>query len=293
MADVDVLREIDPAARIAPDATIGPFCVIGPNVTIGPRSVIGSRVTVTGNTTIGSGNRIGDGSVLGAHPQDLKYRGANTLLIIGHNNVIGRLTTMHVGTEPGGYVTRVGDSNTLREGVHIAHDCFVDNHVTLGRGVQLAGHILVQDGAVIDDLSGVHHFVTIGRYARITARTPVRRDVPPFTVFGTTASYWDAPAVTGTNEDGIDRAELKKEEAAELRRALADLFEDEAALQTKIEQLENLGVEGEAARLCEFCQQSLQGKFGRIRESYRGQVPPEAKPYLRPDILAAMERNKT
>jgi len=293
MAKLEVIREIHPSARVASDARIGPYCVIGPDVTIGPGTVLGRHVTVIGRTTIGSGNVIADGCVLGNTPQDLKYRGAGTMLVIGHSNKIGRNVTMHIGTEPGGYVTRVSDENVLLEGCHIAHDCFVDSHVYLGRSVQLAGHILVQSGAVLEDLVGVHHFVTIGRYARIGPRTPVRRDVPPFTNFFSEDYGWTSPAVRGVHEKGINAAGLKRDEEAELRRALSELFEDEAALQTKIEQLENLGVEGEAAALCEFCQQSLQGRFGRIRESYRGQVPPEAAELLPPEKLAEIQRTLT
>ncbi len=292
MIECKTKSEIHPSARVAPDAKIGPFCVIGPDVTIGPGTVLGRRVTVTGNTTIGSGNIIGDGCVLGATPQDLKYRGADCLLVIGHNNRIGRNVTVHIGTEPGGYVTRIGDDNFLMEGVHVAHDCFVDNRVHLGRMVQLAGHILIQDGVVMDDMSGAHHFVTIGRYARVGRRTPVRRDVPPYTNFFTEDYGWTAPSVRGVHEAGITAADLKRDEELELRRTLSDLFEDESALQMKIEQLENMGVEGEAAALCEFCQRSLAGKFGRDRESYRGQVPPEAAAILSPEKLAEIQRNK-
>ncbi len=289
MSTLEVLSEIHPSARIAADAKIGPFCVIGPEVTIGPDSELGRRVTVLGNTTIGSGNHIGDGCVLGGVPQDLKYRGADTLLAIGHNNRIGRNVTVHIGTETGGYATRIGNDNLLREGVHVAHDCFIDNRTEIGRSVQLAGHILVQSGVVMADLSGAHHFVTIGRYARIGPRTPVRRDVPPYTNFYSQDYGWTAPSVRGVHEEGILAAKLKPDEEAELRRALAELFQDEAALQTKIEQLENLGVEGEAARLCEFCQNALKGKFGRFRESYRGQIPPEAAQILPRDKLTTLQ----
>jgi UDP-N-acetylglucosamine acyltransferase len=227
--------------------------------------------------------------VLGVVPQDLKYRGSPALLIIGHNNRIARRVTMHIGTEPGGFVTRVGDNNIFRESSHMAHDCFVDNNTVIGRCVQLAGHILVQDGAVLEDMVGVHHFVTIGRYSRIIAMTPVRRDVPPYTVFG--GDNEEAPAVRGINEDGIKAAGLTKDEMNDLRRALGELFEDEAALQTKIEQLVNMGIEGEVSYLCEFCQQSLSGKFGRYREeAYRGLIPPEAAAVLPPEKLSELER---
>jgi acyl-[acyl carrier protein]--UDP-N-acetylglucosamine O-acyltransferase len=150
----------------------------------------------------------------------------------------------------------------------------------------------VHSGAVIDDMAGIHHFVTIGRYARIGTRTPVRRDVPPFTNFFTEDYGWTPPSVRGIHEAGIKALGLGKDEEAELRRALNELFADEAALQTKIEQLENLGVEGEAAALCEFCQQSLQGKFGRIRESYRGQLPPEASDFIPAEMLAEIKQRQ-
>lgn len=290
MGDVTVIREIHSSARIAPDASIGPYCCIGPDVTIGPGSKLQRRVTVTGQTTIGSGNTIEEGCVLGAVPQDLKYRGVETVLVIGHNNHLGRMVTAHIGTESGGFVTRIGDDNLLTEGCHVAHDCFVDNHTYLGRSVQLAGHIRVQSGAVVEELAGLHHFVTIGRYARVGPRTPVRRDVPPFTDFFSEDYGWSPPSVRGIHERGIASARLSPEEEAELRRALHDLFEDESALQTKIEQLENLGVEGEAKALCEFCQQSLQGRFGRFRESFRGQVPPEVLDVLPKERLAELQR---
>jgi UDP-N-acetylglucosamine acyltransferase len=289
---IETLREAHPSARVAPDARIGLYCLIGPNVTIGPGTVLGRRVTVVGHTSIGSGNVIGDGCVLGASPQDLKYRGSDTLLVVGHNNRIGRNVTIHIGTEPGGFVTRVGDGNTLLEGCHIAHDCFLDDRTRIGRSVQLAGHILVQTGAVVEDLAGVHHFVTIGRYARVGPRTPVRRDVPPFTNFYSDDYGWTNPSVRGVHEAGITAAGLRGDEQAELRRTLSDLFEDESALQTKIETLENLGVEGEARGVCEFCQQSLLGRFGRYRESFRGDVPPEAIELLPKELLADLPASR-
>ena len=291
MVKVQTIREIHSSARIAPDAKIGAYSVIGPDVIIGPGTALGRRVTVTGNTTIGSGNIIGDGCVLGCTPQDMKYRGSSTLLVIGHKNHIGPLVTIHIGTEMGGYVTRIGDENVLMGGCHVAHDCFVDNRTHIGRCVQLAGHILVQDGAVLEDMSGAHHFVTIGRYARIGPRTPVRRDVPPFTNFFSEDYGWTPPSVRGIHEAGIKAANMTREEQVELKRALSELFEDETALQTKIETLENMGVEGEAKALCEFCQLSLQGKFGRHRESYRGEVPPEAAKILPPEKLAEIQRS--
>lgn len=284
MTQVTIIREIDPSARIAPDATIGPFCVIGPNVTIGPGTELIRRVSVAGHTHIGSANVLDEGCALGAMPQDLKYEGRDTLLMIGHRNRFGRNVTAHIGTERGGWLTRIGNDNVLMDGCHVAHDCYVDDRTRLGRNVLLAGHIRVQTGAVVSDLAGVHHFVTIGRYARVGPRTPVRRDVAPYTDFYS-ENYDDSPpAVRGIHDAGIKAPGLAPAEEKELRRALNELFADESALQTKIEQLVNMGVEGEVAALCEFCQRSLQGVYGRHREMFRGKAPPEAKEFLPPEL---------
>ncbi|MBI5725573.1 MAG: hypothetical protein HZA50_16565 [Planctomycetes bacterium] len=293
MPDVAVITEIAPSARVSPRAKIGPFCVIGPGATIGPGTILVRRVSVVGKTTIGSDNFIDEGCVLGGQPQDLKYQGAQTMLLIGHRNRFGREITAHLGTEVGGFVTRIGNDNILMEGCHVAHDCYVDNRARLGRWVQLAGHIRVHDGAVLEDMSGVHHFTSIGQYARVGPRTPVRRDVPPYTDFFSQDCGMSSPSVRGVHEAGIKAAKLKKDDERDLRKTLRDLFEDEAALQTKIEQLMNLGVEGESMALCEFCKKSLQGVYGRYRETYRGKVPPEALELLPPEILALIKRSQS
>jgi UDP-N-acetylglucosamine acyltransferase len=289
MSNLAVIREVDHLARLAPTAVVGPYCVVGPHVTIGPHTVLERRVIVSGHTTIGSNNFIGEGCVLGADPQDLKYGGGTTLLTIGHRNRFGRCVTAHIGTETGGYLTRIGNDNTLGDGCHIAHDCYVDDRATLGRNVLLAGHIRVETGSKLDDMSAVHHFVTIGRYANVGRCMPVRRDVPPYTRFEGRGNDI-TPTVTGIHEQGVQNAGLSKDDQQELRRALKDLFSEETALQTRIEQLVNLGVEGEVAYLCEFCQQSLQGVYGRHREQYRGKVPPEAMQHLPVEILQAIRR---
>lgn len=285
MTEVSVIREVAPSAHVSPEATIGPYCVVGPKVTIGPHTVLRRRVSVTGSTTIGSHNVFEDGCVIGWDPQDLKFRGEQTLLLIGHHNHFGRQVTIHVGTEMGGYLTRIGDGNVLRDGCHVAHDCYVDDRTRLGCNVQLAGHIRVETGAVIEDLAGAHHFTTVGRFARVGPRTPIRRDVPPYSDFYSDAYDWDPPSVRGLHEAGLASAELSRAEEGELRQAMSDLFADESALQTKIEQLVNMGVEGEVAALCQFCQRSLQGVYGRYRERFRGKFPPEAFAYLPPEIV--------
>jgi UDP-N-acetylglucosamine acyltransferase len=285
--DLTVTREIAEGARVHPEARVGPFCTIGPEVVVGAGTVLESRVSLLGRTTVGSDNLIQAGCVLGSVPQDLKYRGRPTYLIIGDRNRLGPNVTAHVGTEAGGYLTRIGNGNVLEAGAHVAHDCYVDDHTRLCAGVLLAGHIRVEDGAVIEETAGVHHFTTIGRFARVGARTPVRRDVPPFALFAST-SYYDTPAaVRGVHEEGLASAGLSEKEKDEVRRAVTRLFEDEQALSIKLPALlEEPGAGWAVRALCQFCQRSLAGHFGRHRETLRGKMPPEARTHLPPEAVA-------
>jgi len=290
MTSVEVIRQVDPSAKVSPDAEVGPYCVVGPNVTIGPQTRLTRRVSIGGHTTVGSGNVFEDGCVIGGDPQDLKYAGGPTLLLIGHHNRFGRNVTLHTGTEVAGYLTRIGDENVFAEAAHVAHDCYIYDRVRLGRNVLVAGHTCIETGSVIEDRAGVHQFSTVGQYSRIGPQTPVRRDVPPYVEFRCKSPDQTPSAVTGIHEAGIRAAGLKKDEEKELRYVLHELFDDEAALETKIEQLEKLGVEGEGAGVCAFCRRSLRGIYGRYRETFRGAAPPEAEQYLPPQWKAMIRR---
>jgi UDP-N-acetylglucosamine acyltransferase len=290
--ELAVLREIADGAKIAADARIGPFCVIGPDVTIGPRTTLGARVTVTGRTTIGSDNLIQDGTVLGEVPQDLKYHGGPTYLIIGDRNRLGVNVTAHVGTEVGGYVTRIGNDNVVEGGAHVAHDCFVDDHVHLGFGVLLAGHIRVESGAVLENMLGVTHFTTIGRFSLVAARTPVTRDVPPFTYFSSGGYYREHPAVRGVHEEGIRRAGLGEDEALALRLAIEHLLTEGHQTGLRLRELRDQPLTPAVRELCEFVQRSTLGRYGRFRETLRRMIPPEARPYLPPELLTQLKGAK-
>jgi len=288
--DLTVTREIDPAADVSPDATIGAFCVIGPEVTIGPGTVLAQRVTVLGRTAIGRDNRIAAGCVLGAAPQDLKYRGRPTWLRVGDRNCFRANVTAHVGTEAGGYLTRIGDDNVLAAGAHVAHDCYVDDRTRLGVCVMLAGHVRVETGAVVGDYTGAHHFTTIGAHARVAPRTPVRRDVPPYTVFSS-LGYYNAPtAFRGIHEQGLAAAGLSDADRQAVRDAVRHLFQDEQALAVKVAQMSaRADLPAPVAELLAFCRHVLAGKFGRRREAFRGRMPPEALQHLPPEALAEIE----
>jgi UDP-N-acetylglucosamine acyltransferase len=290
MADVRVLSDIAPEATIHPDAEVGQWCVIGPNVTIGPHTRLLSHVTVLGHTTIGADNLIESGSVIGGEPQDKKYGGGPTRLVIGDRNRIGRNVTVNIGTELGGWVTYVGNDNILGDSCHVAHDCFVTDNVHLHCKVLLAGHIVIHPGAVVESMTGVQHFVRLGRYSRVGMRTPVRRDVPPYVHYYSLDYYWDPPQIRGIHEDGIEAAALSATEAAQLRSALAELFDDPAALASKLDAVEATHRSEEVSALCRFCRESLEGTYGRYRERFRNTAPPEIEQYLPQAILDSLKK---
>jgi UDP-N-acetylglucosamine acyltransferase len=173
---------IETGATLADDVIVGPLCFVGAKATIGAGTRLVSHVTVLGRTTIGEGNVIWPQAVLGGDPQDLKFKGEDSELIIGDRNQIRESVTIHLGTAHAGNVTQVGSDNLIMIGCHIAHDCIVGNHVVMANSVGLAGHIVIEDHAAIGGFSGFHHFVTIGRHAYVGGASRIVHDVPPYMV---------------------------------------------------------------------------------------------------------------
>ncbi len=171
---------VDRQAELAADVTVGPYAVIGPHVRIGEGSAIGPHCVVEGHTTIGRENRIFQFASIGAAPQDMKYRGEPTRLVIGDGNTFREFVTVNTGTVQDEGVTRVGDDNWVMAYVHIAHDVRLGSHCVLANNATLAGHVHVGDWATIGGLSGVHQFVKIGAHAMIGFQAHVAQDVPPF-----------------------------------------------------------------------------------------------------------------
>ncbi len=180
MAHIHPTALIDPAASIAADATIGAFTVIGPHVVIGARSVIGSHCVIDGHTTIGEDNRIFSHNAIGGQPQDKKYAGEPTRLEIGHRNTIREFCTFNTGTVQDAGCTRVGDDNWIMACVHIAHDVQLGSHTILANYVGLAGHVQVQDWAIIGGQSGIHQFCRVGAHAMLGSNSAVNQDIPPY-----------------------------------------------------------------------------------------------------------------
>jgi UDP-N-acetylglucosamine acyltransferase len=206
---------VDPGARIADSAEIGPFCVIGPDVQIGARTQVMANVVMEGPLEIGEDNIFYPYSTVGLAPQDLKYHGERSSTRIGNRNRIREFVTIHRGTEGGGMITSIGDDNLLMAYVHIAHDVKVGSHTVLANAVTFAGHVTVDDWAVIGASSGVHQFCRVGRHAIIGGYSVITRDVLPFS---NTVTEREAK-VFGSNSIGLKRRGFTPETVDALHKA--------------------------------------------------------------------------
>ena len=209
-------------AQIAKNVEIGPFCVIGDNVKIDEGTILKSHIVIDGNTTIGKNNIIFPFATVGLVPQDLKFAGEQSQLIIGDNNTIREHVTIHLGTKDGGMVTKIGNNCLLMVGAHIAHDCLIGNNVILANNATLAGHVHVGNNVVIGGLSAVHQFVRIGGGAMIGGMSGVENDVIPFgLVMGERAH------LAGINLVGMKRQNISRDEIHALRNFYKQVFEND------------------------------------------------------------------
>ena len=220
---------VDSAARLADTVKVGPFCVVGPEVELGDNVTLLSHVVVTGRTRIGANTRVFPFASIGHEPQDLKYRGEPSELIIGTDNTIREHVTMNPGTEGGGMVTRVGDHCLFMVGAHVAHDCTVGDHVIMANNATLAGHIVVGDYAFLGGLSAVHQFVRIGPHAMVGGMSGVEQDVIPYgMVLG------DRARLAGLNIRGLQRRGFTRDDIHSLRAAYALLFSENGTLEQRV-----------------------------------------------------------
>ena len=216
---------IHPTALVAAGAeldegvTVEAYAVIGANVRIGRGSCIGPHTVVDGRTTIGRDNQIFHHASVGALPQDLKYRGEDSELIIGDNNVVREFATLSIGTAGGGMITRIGDHNLLMNYCHIAHDSKLGNHIIVANGVQLAGHVVVEDYVVAGALVGIHQFVKVGESAILGAGAMVSQDVPPFC-----NATGDRARLHGLNLVGLKRRGFTPEIVRDIKHAYRIVF---------------------------------------------------------------------
>lgn len=257
--------QIHPQAEIADDVTIGPFSIIGPHVTIGRGTEIANNVTIVGHTQIGEGNRIFPYAILGTEPQDLRYNGEMTSLVVGNNNLIREFVTMNTGTTKGDRVTTVGHNNMIMAYVHIPHDAVIEDYVVLANGVQLGGHTRIEKNVAFGGLAAVHHFVTIGQNAFIGGLTRIVHDAPPFM---TTEGH---PArVKCVNTIGLKRRGFTPEAIEALREAYKLLWRSSLTRGTALQLLEHREQPLDEIRyLAEFIRNTERGRQGRAREALR------------------------
>ncbi len=213
---------IEDGAQIGSDVKIGPYCVIGADVRMGDGCELMSHVVVTGHTTMGRGNRVFPFSSIGQIPQDLKYHGEASEVIIGDNNQIRENVTINAGTEGGGMVTRIGSNNILMAYCHIAHDCILGNGIVLANCATLAGHVEVADDAIIGGLSAIQQFVRIGRLSMIGGMSGVTKDVTPFTLL---AGGYRA-GLSGLNIIGLKRHGFSLQQVGRLKEVYRLLLQD-------------------------------------------------------------------
>jgi UDP-N-acetylglucosamine acyltransferase len=218
------LGEIHPTAIVHPEARlgrgviIGPYSVIGPDVTIGDDTEIGSNVVLENRVTIGARNRIFHGAVIGTAPQDLKYEGADTAVVIGDDNTIREFVTINIATETP-EVTQIGSGCLLMAYSHVAHNCLLGDHVIMANSVNLAGHVQVDDYAIIGGMTAVHQFVAIGAHCFIGGLSRISKDVPPFVkVAGI------PPIPAGINSIGLERRGFTPELVAHAKEAYRLLY---------------------------------------------------------------------
>jgi len=260
-ASVHPTALIAQGARIADGVSIGPYCVIGPQVEIKPGTSLHNGVTVMGNSVIGRDNVIFPYAVLGGPPQDLKYKGGDTRLVVGDRNTIREYVTMNVGTEKGGGVTTVGDDNLLMCTCHVAHDCHVGSGCIISNAVLLAGHVTVGDCAVLSGAVAIHHFVTVGEYAFVGGMSRIVQDVPPFLI-----SEGDPALARAVNVVGLRRHGFAEETVQALEAVARVLFRSGRPLSETLCELEETPCVPEVARLLSFLRARGNGKHGRANQ---------------------------
>ncbi len=210
---------VDAAARLGEGVTVGPYSIIDGRVEIGDGTRVGPHVVIRDFTTIGARCRVFQFAVVGEIPQDLKFKGEESRLIIGDDNTIREFATMHRGTAGGGGVTRIGSHNLFMAYTHVAHDCQVGNGVIMSNAATLGGHIIVEDHAILGGLSAVHQFCRIGRHAFVGGCSAVHRDVPPYAM-----AVGNRAKLVGLNLVGLKRRGLPDANLRGLKRAYELLF---------------------------------------------------------------------
>ena len=256
MAHIHPTAIIEDGAQIGSDVHIGPYCIIGAKVVLGDRVKLHAHVVVDGNTHIGEGTEVFPFASLGKAPQDLKYKGEDSRLRIGKNNIIREHVTMNTGTADDRMETTVGDNCLFMVGAHVAHDCIVGNNVILANNATLAGHVKLGNRVIIGGLSAVRQFIRIGDYAMIGGMSGVEHDVVPYSLVMGERAKLAGLNLVGVERNGFDRAQIK-----DLMNAFKSIFSDEGTISERLEQAANDYKENNLVQsFIEFAQ--VKSKFG-------------------------------
>ncbi len=247
---------VHPKAEIAQDVEIGPYTIIEEDVFIGEGTKIGPHVVIREGTTIGKQCQIYQFASIGEAPQALAYRGEKTTLRVGDRNIIREFVTLHRGTLKGGGETVIGNHNFFMAYAHVAHDCHIGNQVILANGATLAGHILIEDYAVIGGLSAVHQFCRIGAHAFVSGLTGVTLDIPPYTL-----AAGNRAKLFGLNTVGLKRHQFSEETIKALKTAYRIIFRSGFPLEKALRTLEEseLSQVIEVQHLVQFIKQTKRG----------------------------------
>lgn len=224
---------VDPKAEIRESVDIGPYSVIEKGVSIGEGTKIGPHVVIREGTQIGKRCQIYQFSSIGEAPQALAYRGEPTLLQIGDHNIIREFVTLHRGSVKGGGKTVLGNENFIMAYSHIAHDCRIGNQVVMANGATLAGHILIEDHAIIGGLAAIHQFCRVGTHAIISGLTGVSQDVPPYLM-----AAGDRAKLYGLNSVGLKRHQFSEQEIKALKKAYRIIFRSGLTLEKAMKAVE-------------------------------------------------------
>jgi UDP-N-acetylglucosamine acyltransferase len=256
MAKIHPTAIVSPGAELASDVEVGPYCTVGPHVKIGARTKLISHVVVDGHTRMGEDNVVFPFAYIGAVPQDLKYKGEPTELMIGNHNTFRESVTINLGTVQGGGKTVVGDHNLVMAYVHFGHDCIVGSHTIIANAVSLAGHVVVEDYANIGGVTGVTQFLKVGKYSYTGAASLVDRDVPPFSMV-----VGNRPCeLKGTNIVGLRRRGFKADSISAVNDAMKLWKNTELTKEDCLKEIEKqYGSFVEVQQLVEFLRKSENG----------------------------------
>ena len=263
--DVDPTARVSPEAVLGPGVKVGPYSVVGSRVRIGPRTVLDSHVVIDGDTELGADNRLYPFCSVGLAPQDQKYHGEHTRLVIGDRNVVREFVTIHPGTGGGGGLTRIGSDNLFMAYAHVAHDCLVGSHTIFANGATLAGHVEVADWATIGAYSGVHQFCRVGTHAFVGGYTVATKDVLPYS-----KTVGNRACIYGVNSIGLTRRGFAAETIAAIRRAFRVLVQSRLNTSEAVARLEAEGSPlPEVRGLVEFIRSARRGVILKRHSRHR------------------------